>query len=255
MEKKLDCEIVRDLLPNYMERMTSEVTDGSIREHLDTCVECSEIYSQMNRELVTEHAPEPEEVTRELKKYMNKTKVMYGMNGLLGLCIIGIMASVIVDIILSRALTWSLIVTGGVVFGYSIVHVFVYSVKNKIRNTMLCITVFVLPFLFLVEIVVNKYFLTTPVKWFWSMGVPISVIWLFFLWFTLLFNKVIKINWSFRLSILLVLAIPATEVTNYIGNSYTMQDGFRILVNTLGTVLMAIVFFFIGISIRRNKNK
>ncbi|MBQ4381185.1 MAG: DUF4825 domain-containing protein [Oscillospiraceae bacterium] len=42
MSGKLDCEIVRDLLPSYADGQTSEVTNRALREHLEGCPDCAE---------------------------------------------------------------------------------------------------------------------------------------------------------------------------------------------------------------------
>ncbi len=39
-----NCEIVRDLLPLYIDHETSEETSEMIKEHLAECEECREIY-------------------------------------------------------------------------------------------------------------------------------------------------------------------------------------------------------------------
>ena len=46
-EKELACEIVRDLLPLYVDGMVSDVSKKSIDNHLEYCTECSEIYHDM----------------------------------------------------------------------------------------------------------------------------------------------------------------------------------------------------------------
>ena len=43
-EKELACEIVRDLLPLYVDGMVSDVSKKGIDNHLEHCTECSEIY-------------------------------------------------------------------------------------------------------------------------------------------------------------------------------------------------------------------
>ncbi|PKM50454.1 MAG: hypothetical protein CVV02_10965 [Firmicutes bacterium HGW-Firmicutes-7] len=47
MKKELTCSIVQDLLPNYIEKLTSDDTNIAIEEHLDTCEDCKEAYEQM----------------------------------------------------------------------------------------------------------------------------------------------------------------------------------------------------------------
>ena len=34
---KIPCEVIRDLLPSYIDELTSEITNQVIREHLENC--------------------------------------------------------------------------------------------------------------------------------------------------------------------------------------------------------------------------
>ena len=47
MERELACEIVKDLLPLYVDEMVSDVSKKSIESHLENCTECNEIYHKM----------------------------------------------------------------------------------------------------------------------------------------------------------------------------------------------------------------
>lgn len=47
MKKELTCSIFQDLLPNYIEKLTSDDTNIAIDEHLDTCEDCKKVYEQM----------------------------------------------------------------------------------------------------------------------------------------------------------------------------------------------------------------
>lgn len=44
---KLKCEVVQDLFPSYVERLTSEVTNKEIEEHLAECEECRNMLKRM----------------------------------------------------------------------------------------------------------------------------------------------------------------------------------------------------------------
>jgi hypothetical protein len=58
MKKELTCSIVQDLLPNYIEMLTSEETNYEIEHHLDICEECKKVYEQMGADIVNiEKAP------------------------------------------------------------------------------------------------------------------------------------------------------------------------------------------------------
>ncbi|MDG0791191.1 zf-HC2 domain-containing protein [Cohnella ginsengisoli] len=50
MEPRLNCEIVQDLLPNYIEGLTGESTNKSIQAHLADCENCRKALEQMTRD-------------------------------------------------------------------------------------------------------------------------------------------------------------------------------------------------------------
>lgn len=56
MEHELDCAIVCDLLPSYVDGLTSEATNRAIGEHLSGCAECAAALARMK---------EPESESRE----------------------------------------------------------------------------------------------------------------------------------------------------------------------------------------------
>ena len=41
----LNCHIVRDLLPSYLEHLTSPETEAELTEHLSACPDCSVVGS------------------------------------------------------------------------------------------------------------------------------------------------------------------------------------------------------------------
>ncbi len=43
----MKCEIIKDLLPSYVEELTSEESNQEIREHLNHCADCSAYELQM----------------------------------------------------------------------------------------------------------------------------------------------------------------------------------------------------------------
>ena len=50
---KIPCELVRDLLPSYVDQLTSDTTNQYMEEHLAECSSCRELYQTMK-------APEPD---------------------------------------------------------------------------------------------------------------------------------------------------------------------------------------------------
>jgi len=69
----LTCNVVKDLLPNYIEGLVSEETAGEIEAHLAECAECRNMYEQMTTPLAAEEEQEEAEVDF-LKKVRTKSK-------------------------------------------------------------------------------------------------------------------------------------------------------------------------------------
>lgn len=58
-EHRLDCCVVRDLLPSYIEELTEPETSAQVKEHLEGCPPCREVEANMRSGLAVEHAPKP----------------------------------------------------------------------------------------------------------------------------------------------------------------------------------------------------
>lgn len=69
MKKELTCSIFQDLLPNYIEKLTSDDTNIAIYEHLDTCEDCKKVYEQMVADIGN-----PEKVPVIELKFLKKVK-------------------------------------------------------------------------------------------------------------------------------------------------------------------------------------
>lgn len=72
----MKCCIVKDLLPNYIDGLTSKETNTEIEKHLAECVECHIIYEQMKAELSEEIKPEEKDVDF-LKKWKGRIRRRY----------------------------------------------------------------------------------------------------------------------------------------------------------------------------------
>lgn len=58
----MDCEIIRDLLPLYADKLTSEASSRQIEDHVKTCPECRRLRDEMCAPL----EPEPEETQEQI---------------------------------------------------------------------------------------------------------------------------------------------------------------------------------------------
>ena len=70
-----NCKIVQDLLPNYIEKLTSEETNTFIEEHLNECDNCKNIYESMKKDYKIENEKRDRREVEYIKKYNKKMKV------------------------------------------------------------------------------------------------------------------------------------------------------------------------------------
>lgn len=75
MNEKKDCKIILDLLPNYVEKVTSKETNSYIEEHLKNCDECKKAYTSMTENLNIQVNNEEKEI-KYLKKFHKQLKVL-----------------------------------------------------------------------------------------------------------------------------------------------------------------------------------
>lgn len=57
-DHRIPCEMIQDLLPLYVDGLTSKATDQTIEEHLKTCGECSRLYQRMKKDISGERQEE-----------------------------------------------------------------------------------------------------------------------------------------------------------------------------------------------------
>ena len=71
MSKSLECNIVRNILPNYIDKLTDKDINKYIKKHLSTCAECRQIYEDMSGELDIEKQHR-ERNKRQIRRFNNK---------------------------------------------------------------------------------------------------------------------------------------------------------------------------------------
>ncbi len=67
----MKCEIIKDLLPSYIDGLTSAESNAEIEEHLETCEECREALDQMKAEVSVENVELNKQSINPFKK-LNK---------------------------------------------------------------------------------------------------------------------------------------------------------------------------------------
>ena len=70
-----NCKIVQDLMPNYIEKLTSEESNTFIEEHLKTCDNCTQILDSMKTDIKLKKTETPKEEIEYMKKAKKKMNI------------------------------------------------------------------------------------------------------------------------------------------------------------------------------------
>lgn len=76
MKTEKNCKIVQDLLPNYVEKLTNEETNIFIEEHLKSCHDCTNILSNMQKDLNVLNTNKGTREVKYIKKYNNRLNTL-----------------------------------------------------------------------------------------------------------------------------------------------------------------------------------
>lgn len=245
MDRELACEVVKDLLPLYVDRMVSDASKKCIENHLKHCTACNEIYHNMACHLEMETPPSE---MGDVKRFLKKTKKMYLLYGLGGFSFIAILVCMIVDLAVNKKITWSLIAGSSCLFADAFVYVVSTCRKNKDCITMAVISIGT--FILLSVIQITRYYLMgAGTVWIFRYGFPILSLWLLILWLPLLFRKLSKCSVWDCAALFLLLVIAGNYVTKLITGDYVWNDvlhmrGFA--ENVFGEVVGIILFVIIG---------
>lgn len=83
MKNDLQCNIVKDLLPLYMDELTSEETNSFIKKHLEECPNCRNEYRTFKAELSNSANRSNDTKIQEID-YLKKINIYQKMNYVLG---------------------------------------------------------------------------------------------------------------------------------------------------------------------------
>ena len=76
MKEKRDCKIVQDMLPNYIERLTTVETNQYIEEHLKDCENCQKVLDNMKKEILLDNKKRDKREINYIKKFNKKMRIL-----------------------------------------------------------------------------------------------------------------------------------------------------------------------------------
>lgn len=124
----------------------------------------------------------------------------------------------VTNLAIDQQFTWFRIVGSSLIFGGSLLDALLFSKNIRFIHFTTIFTVLIIPYFMVVERTINNYFLATPVFWLRSLGLPIALIWIAYLWITIGTRKVLHWNMGSCLGAASILAIPTVLATNTIAN-------------------------------------
>ena len=83
MEKKKECRIIEDLLPNYIEGLTNEVTNEFVENHLKECPTCKTEKQRMTEKIETKDIHNQQKEIDYMKKYRRKMNILKSIIGII----------------------------------------------------------------------------------------------------------------------------------------------------------------------------
>lgn len=90
---KISCNIIRDLLPLYIDRIESDESRAAIREHLKFCPDCRRYYKSIGRALSVNNADQlgaAQSDYLKLSKKIRQRRALYAGSG--ALLLLGMLA-------------------------------------------------------------------------------------------------------------------------------------------------------------------
>lgn len=256
MEQRLVCETVRDLLPLYIDEITSEQSNQSIEEHLESCEACKEVLKQMKQPIEAETAPE----VKDFKKFMKLPKrIIFGWLARVAAAI-ALLTCLIVNLAVDRRLTWYFIVFASIVTVYAPLEVWIYNTKAKHRfeKGLLVLNICVFALLIVIQLVMVS--MGMEHIWLWKIGFPITILWSIIVWVGVAANRVFRLNWTLVIGILCALAVPGNYLTNVLAGVWKLSEWqeylqYDFVSNGLGNTIVAVVLLVIGVIVQMRRNK
>lgn len=133
---KYQCEIVRDLMPLYLDGIASEQSRQMVDEHFSECKECTALFSKMkNNELEREVKEEKADVIARQRKVFKRKSALVG-SVLAGVFMIPILVCLIVNLATGAGLTWFFIVLASLLVAASLTVVPLMAPADKFLWTL-----------------------------------------------------------------------------------------------------------------------
>jgi transcriptional regulator with XRE-family HTH domain len=160
--------------------------------------------------------------------------------------LISIFICILCNLATTKTISWSIVPSCSIVLAWFIIMPIIRFKKNKWTISLLCLSILIIPFLWIIE-------KNTSINgWLNSIGIPIVIASLSYLWGVVYLFGYTKINKWYGVSIAFII-MPILDIIIDIVLGRLLIDYFFLL-TMLGAVIISLTFFYIGFW-RKNKKK
>lgn len=111
----MNCDIVRDLMPGYIDGVISEAGSSAVREHLEDCGECRRVFVEMKEDMADQPTPGERAALDGFKKIHSRTRYLKAAAALGGLLLAALAAVVFLKVyVVGSLLEQSAVMTSSV---------------------------------------------------------------------------------------------------------------------------------------------
>ena len=167
--------------------------------------------------------------------------------------LLGIFVVSIVNVAIAGAFTWSLIPIAASVFAWLVCFPAIKFGVRGIFGSLLALTLFTLPFLYLLDLAVNRLLASGAVPLF-LMGLRIAPLSIAFLWIAFVLFKKCRTRRLRVLAVLLLLASPLALFINVMIARMLGQPWFDVwtVFNVSTPIMVAIILFIVDLVVQRD---
>ena len=88
--KELECDVIQDLLPSYVDKISSNATNKVVEEHIEKCIKCKNDLNNMTKEMNAKLTKNKEERINYLKGYKKRRQLLIIVSILVTIAILAI---------------------------------------------------------------------------------------------------------------------------------------------------------------------
>lgn len=244
---------------NITDKAVSKWERGMGYPDISVLVKLAEILGVTTTELLNarkdESSAETEEPVKAALQYAEKvtkthsSKAKLIINLIINISfVLAVFICIICDLALTGGLTWSLYPLVSIVFSWLIIQPLFFFKRGKIKMALASASVFILPFLFCLELISNTS------GWLVPLAVPICITAVAGFWIIYYLYAKMKNKW-FATSLTFLCVLAMTVITNGVANAYINQPiyGLSEMLSTVSIIAASAVLFIIGCAVNKKQ--